>query len=174
MQWNDYECSVNLFGVDLSDPNFLLSVTLGLKKYDIRPDRMIFEIVEEIATLNDQQIMDNIRGLHAMGCKIAIDDFGTKYSNIERFCELDSHYLKIDWSCIRAIREGNNKMLKLIRIIVSIAHDSEPSLEVVIEWIETKEEQLIVEALNVDYSQGYLFSRPVPESELEAVIASLQ
>jgi EAL domain-containing protein (putative c-di-GMP-specific phosphodiesterase class I) len=97
-------------------------------------------------------------GLKAIGCRIALDDFGTGYSSLSYLHRFPIDTLKIDSSFVRAAREKKN--VEIIRSILALGHGL--SLDIIAEGIETKEQRELLESLNCDFGQGYLFARPAP------------
>ncbi len=92
--------------------------------------------------------------------KLAIDDFGTEYSNFERILELEVDIIKIDAKYIRNIHLDRTSY-EIVRAIVYFARNA--GIRTVAEFVHCEEVQAVVMALGIDESQGYLFSEPAPE-----------
>ena len=97
----DIEVSVNLTGDDLSNASFVEYVVSVAERYGIQHNRVVFEILEEIESITADQTKLTIRELKSMGFRIAIDDFGSDYSNFDRMLDLNPDYLKIDMKYVR-------------------------------------------------------------------------
>jgi len=162
----DGHFSINLTEDDLTSTDFTewilekISEYSSFKyKYPVTPDRITFEILEEIESIESSEIRKNIKALKDSGFSIAIDDFWSGYSNFSRMFDFEPDFIKIDMRYIRWI-DKNQRHRSLVRAVVGLAHDN--NIMVVGEGVETEQEQLVLESLWVDYSQGYLFSKPSP------------
>ncbi|PJC56907.1 hypothetical protein CO024_00580 [Candidatus Gracilibacteria bacterium CG_4_9_14_0_2_um_filter_38_7] len=163
---NDGHFSINLTEDDLTSADFTEGILKKISKYSslehkypVTPNRITFEILEEIESIESGNIRKNIKTLKDLGFSIAIDDFGSGYSNFSRMFNLEPDFIKIDMRYVRGI-DKNQRHRSLVRAIVGLAHDND--ISVIGEGIETEQEQLVMESLGVDYSQGFLFSKPTP------------
>ena len=104
-----------------------------------------------------------LQQLKQRGYRLAIDDFGTEYSNFERVLELDIDVLKIDSKYIRDIHHDRISY-EIVRGIAFFARNT--GIKTIAEFVHCAEVQAVVEALGIDESQGYLFSRPRPDFSL--------
>jgi EAL domain-containing protein (putative c-di-GMP-specific phosphodiesterase class I) len=96
----------------------------------------------------------------AMGCRIAIDDFGSGYSNFEYLLKFKPNYLKIDGSLVKNIHTDTNSLL-IVKTINQFAHSL--GMKTVAEFVHCQEVFDILQELNVDEYQGYYFSPPKKE-----------
>ena len=155
----DYSFSINITEDDLSQ-NYLLSfLEEKTKQYNIKPERIILEILEGVSATGKKNHISQLTELKAQGYLLAIDDFGTEYSNFERILELDIDYLKIDAKYIKNI-DNNEKSYEITRAITFFAHNA--NIPCIAEFVHTESVQAVVTALGIDYSQGYYFSEPAP------------
>lgn len=129
-------------------------------RYGIERSQVILEIHEGISSGATRTHQSQMRELKRRGYRLAIDDFGTEYSNFERILELDVDYLKIDARYIRNI-DTDQRSYEITRAIVYFARNA--GIHTVAEFVHSAEVQAVVEALGIDYSQGYLFSEPAEE-----------
>jgi EAL domain-containing protein (putative c-di-GMP-specific phosphodiesterase class I) len=106
-----------------------------------------------------------------MGVSIAIDDFGTGYSALSYLARFPIDTLKIDRSFIHSVTTDTYRA-ELVRAILSIARCL--GQVVVAEGVETLEQAAFLEANGCQLAQGYLFSRPLPETELAALPGSFK
>jgi EAL domain-containing protein (putative c-di-GMP-specific phosphodiesterase class I) len=106
-----------------------------------------------------------INEVKALGCKIAIDDFGSGYSNFEHIIKMNVDYLKIDASLIKNIAIDDNSY-KVTQTIVDFA--KKLNLKTIAEYVENEEIFKITKSMGVDFSQGYYFSPPISSPELES------
>ncbi|HOV15378.1 MAG TPA: EAL domain-containing protein, partial [Spirochaetota bacterium] len=104
------------------------------------------------------KIKDFISFAKFLGCKIAIDDFGSGYSNFSHVLRLNVDYIKIDSSMIKNIDKDENSQI-ITRTIVNFA--KELGLKTISEYVHNEDVFNMVYDLGVDYSQGYYFGEPV-------------
>ena len=130
-----------------------------LSSYAFPPHRIVVEIVEH--PIADQTLLfDTVNYYKSMGCLIAIDDFGAGHSNFERIWSLGPQIVKLDRSMIvRAVQQTNIR--QLFPSIVSLLHQA--GALVLVEGIEDEEQALIAMDSDVDFVQGYHFSKPTTD-----------
>jgi PAS domain S-box-containing protein/diguanylate cyclase (GGDEF)-like protein len=159
MSENDYTFSLNITEDDLSQNYLLAYLAEKTAEYKISPQRIILEILEGVSATGKKNHIKQLNELKANGYLLAIDDFGTEYSNFERILELDIDYLKIDAKYIKNI-DTNKKSYEITRAITFFARNA--NIPCVAEFVHNESVQAVVSALKIDYSQGYLFSEPSP------------
>ena len=159
MQNDKHHYSINLTGDDLRSDGFAQKIISQFTKYRISVDRVSFEILESINIDKYENILINIQALQRAGFGIATDDFGSKDSNYFNMRKFKPNFIKIDMQFVRWI-DTDLFSRAVVRSIVSFAHNLE--MIVIAEGVETPSEQLVVEALWVDFSQWYLFDKPHP------------
>ncbi len=116
-----------------------------------------FEIVESQEISNNIKVTNFIRKVKLLGCKIAIDDFGSGYSNFSQLPKLSVDYLKIDGSLIKDINTNPDSLI-IIKSIVSFAKDL--GIKTVAEFVSSQEIFDKVKFLGIDYAQGYHIGKP--------------
>ena len=109
-----------------------------------------------------------LRQAKSLGIGLSIDDFGTGYSSLGRLRQLPAETLKIDRSFITRL-ESNADNRAIVRTIIALAHNL--GLKVVAEGTETLEEVNELLAMDCEYAQGYLFSRPVDETTAKHLLS---
>jgi len=152
-----FEFSVNVSYEDIEDPNFIAFIKEQLTKYNVA-DRVVFEILEDEGIKDYDILISFINSVKSYGCKVAIDDFGSGYSNFEHLLKMNIDFLKIDASLIKNIATDENSY-KVTKTIIDFAKNL--NLKTIAEFVENKEIFDIVKELGTDYSQGYYFSAPV-------------
>lgn len=157
MTHNDYSFSLNITEDDLSQNYLLGYLSEKSKQYGIAPQRVILEILEGVSASGKKNHIKQLTQLKALGYLLAIDDFGTEYSNFERILELDIDFLKIDAKYIKDI-DTNEKSYEIARAITFFAHNAR--IPCVAEFVHNESVQAVVNTLGIDYSQGYYFSEP--------------
>ena len=152
-----FEFSVNISYEDIENPDFLDFIKDLLKKYNVT-NRVVFEILEDESIKNYNLLISFVDEVKALGCKVAIDDFGSGYSNFEHLLKMNIDYLKIDASLIKNIATNENSY-KITKTIIEFAKNL--NLKTIAEFVENEEIFNIVRNLGADYSQGYFFSAPI-------------
>ena len=104
-----------------------------------------------------------LRALKELGVLLAIDDFGTGYSSLSYLQRFPLDVLKVDRMFVHDL-DGDNGGRAIVSAVISLAHAL--GLEVVAEGVETEQQLEALGELHCDFAQGFLFSQPVPASEL--------
>ncbi|MEJ5285053.1 MAG: EAL domain-containing protein [Brevinematales bacterium] len=152
--------SINISILDIIDPETFEFIEKKLKENLNLTHRVIFEIVESEGIENYIQVKEFIDLVKGMGCKIAIDDFGSGYSNFAHILKLNVDFLKIDASLIKDITFDRNAEL-IVQTIVSFSKWL--GVKTVAEWVHSREVLEKVISLDIDYSQGYYIGQPMPK-----------
>jgi diguanylate cyclase (GGDEF)-like protein len=155
--------SINITEDDLFSNTLKQTLLDKLEEYNIKPQRIILEVLEGVSASGTKENVRQLQELEDIGFKVSIDDFGVEYSNFERLSELDVDFIKIDGKYIKSIHT-NKKSYQIAKAIAKFAHSME--IQVIAEFVENEEIQKIVEELEIDYSQGYYFSKPTRISEV--------
>ncbi|MCD4667498.1 MAG: EAL domain-containing protein [Sulfurimonas sp.] len=156
----NYEFSINITNDDLQMEYLEEYLLRATKKYNINPNRIVLELLEDISTLEKGNILQQLNSLSKRGFKLAIDDFGSESSNFSRLLEFSPNYLKIDGAFIKNILTDKKSQL-ITEGIVHIAHQL--NIKVIAEYIHSQEVQDKIEELGIDYSQGYFHGEPLME-----------
>jgi len=159
-----FDFSVNVSYDDIEDKKFLDFIKKKLEKYNVAK-RVVWEILEDEGVKSYDVLFDFIKEVKALGCKVAIDDFGSGYSNFEHLLKMDVDYLKIDASLIKNVATDENSY-KVVKTIIEFANSL--NLKTIAEYVENEEIFNITKELGSDYSQGYYFSPPISETLYES------
>ncbi len=151
------DLSINITVEDINNPVFIRHASQVCRAVRDCPNTLIFEILESDELGKVRYCKDFIDMLHQYGCKVAIDDFGSGYSNFVNLINLDVDIVKIDGSLIRQSVD-NPKALAIVETIHNLCARS--GLKTVAEFVESQSLFDVVRGLNMDYSQGYLFGQP--------------
>ena len=135
----------------------------ALAKTRVRGDHVI-EITERVALLDIAETLDVVERLNRLGVGFALDDFGTGYSSLSYLQRFPIDILKVDKSYVDEL--DGDQGTEIVAAVINLAHALD--LSVVAEGVETEHQLELLRHLGCDYAQGYLFSRPVPASELGA------
>lgn len=135
-----------------------------LKKYDLMPSDIVFEITERTSIQDADTFRHTINHYKKQQYQIAIDDFGTAYAGIGRICVLEPHFLKIDMSIIRDI---DKDVMKRSMVESFVVFCQNVNINLIAEGIETKEELETLIKMKIGYGQGYYLKRP--DSQLTSI-----
>ncbi len=154
------EINISAAQFDFENPaKFVLEF---MEQYNIDPTQINLEITETAEGENQDMMVRNMEKLIANGVTFSLDDFGTGRSNIDYFVNMPVKIIKFDYTFTRGFF-ANEKIKPVLSGMVDIIHDM--NLKVVVEGIETKNQLEVMEAMGVDFIQGYYFSKPIPESD---------
>jgi diguanylate cyclase (GGDEF)-like protein/PAS domain S-box-containing protein len=155
--------AVNLSRAQLKAPGLVAEVRQVLAASALPAPCLQLEVTESLAA-QDEGVQATLRELKALGVRLALDDFGTGYSSLACLHLLPVDTVKIDRSFVSRI-EGSEHHRTLIEATIRVARSL--AMETVAEGIETASQSLQLYALECDKGQGYLFSPPLPETEVE-------
>lgn len=152
-------CSLNLSAATLEDEGLGDYVLDLIQHHGVPPERLCFEITETEAVRNLARAVRFIERLRAVGCQVALDDFGAGMSSFGYLKNLPVDVIKIDGSFIRDL-ETDPMSRSIVDAITEIGHQR--GLDVVAEWVDSERTIAILRGLGVDYGQGYALHRPEP------------
>ena len=167
------ECiSINLSVLQCLQPDFVKRVMAITKKYEVDSKYINFEITESAAASDYDVLSDVLRELRKCGFLFSLDDYGIGYSNVRSIFSLDFDVIKIDKSILWEVHMENEKGPNNGQIILenSVRMLREMQLKILVEGVETAEQLELLEQLEVDYLQGFYFSRPVSKNELLGIL----
>jgi diguanylate cyclase (GGDEF)-like protein len=151
--------NINLSIEDVINVDLIKYIEDELKDKNIA-HLITFELLENESIKDYIKVISFIDKMTAMGCRIAIDDFGSGYSNFEYLLKFKPNYLKIDGSLVKNIHTDKNSLL-IVKTINQFAHSL--GMKTVAEFVHCQEVFDILQELNVDEYQGYYFSPPKKE-----------
>lgn len=155
-QHNDLDFSVNITNHDLQDADFSNYIESLLKQHNIKPSRLILEILENNSLDAIPSSRVNIAQLTELGCSIALDDFGAQCQNFANILDLPLNSIKIDGYFIRNLKDNVSR--RMVDSMVYFANNV--GIDLVAEFVCDKEIYDIVNDLGIKYSQGYYISEP--------------
>lgn len=151
---------VNLSVVQCMQEELAENLLAVMQKYNIPYGSINLEITETAANSSPIMLIRNMNKLYSKGITFSLDDFGTGYSNMNAIMELPLDIIKFDKSMISSADHSSKG--KII-FLSSVAMVKQMNMKIVAEGIETEEQKELMEQSGVEYLQGYLFSKPVPE-----------
>jgi EAL domain-containing protein (putative c-di-GMP-specific phosphodiesterase class I) len=146
--------SVNLSPFEMRQPSFVARVAETIESADIPAGDIQFEVTESGALDNVDIARNILGGLRELGCRVAVDDFGTGQSSLAHLKRLPLDSVKLDREFLRDSTVPSD--LALLGSIIDLVHSLQ--LDVVAEGIETETELLLLRALGCDGMQGFWFS----------------
>ncbi len=158
----DERLSINISAYDISSEAFRKWFYKKLEKYE-KSDRLVIEFVET-ENYQDEMLFEFIEKVRSYGCKISADDFGSGYATYTSIISLAPAYIKIDGTIVKDVANCKNNLI-ILRSICFMAELI--GAKTVAEFVENEEIQTVLETYGVDYSQGYLFSKPRPLCEIK-------
>lgn len=153
-----WKVSVNLGVEDLLDNELPEKLAEMVSSHDLPPGSLTIELTESSTTANELMMLGTLARLRLKGIDLAIDDFGTSYSGLDRLSTIPFTSLKIDMRFITDMMTNKNA-----RMIVesSIALAKRLKMKTVAEGIETEAQLALLKDMRCDFGQGYLFAPPM-------------
>ena len=158
--------AVNLAPRQLQDAGVVDRVRAQLEQTGMPPSRLTLEITESALNLDPATAQERLEGLKGLGVRLAMDDFGTGYSSLSHLQRFPIDVLKIDRSFVSTITEPVGA--SLIEAVLNLC--AALGIESVAEGVETEEQRLALIELGCTRAQGWLFSPPMPEVEVESFL----
>jgi len=159
--------SVNLSGKHFSHPGLLEHITSVLDESGLDPASLKLEITESAVMDSAETAIAMLKRIKATGVKLSIDDFGTGYSSLSYLHRFPIDTLKVDRSFVSTMEQGSENA-EIVRTVIALAKALR--LDVIAEGIESIHQLQQLRMLGCEFGQGYLFSRPLPVSEIDRLI----
>jgi diguanylate cyclase (GGDEF)-like protein len=166
-----YTCAINLSGGTLCDERLVSYIQTQLQIFGIAPSMICFEITETIAIANLNSAVSLIRELRQMGCRFALDDFGSGMSSFGYLKNLPVDFIKIDGSFVRNMLNDrtDRAMVKAINNI-----GQEMGIRTIAEFVEDDQTREALRKIKVDFAQGFGIGKPRPlVSDADTSIATI-
>lgn len=149
--------AINLSANAFETENLSSYVEAKLEQYGVAPDKIMFEITENLAVRHLSHVEKQITALRDLGCQVALDDFGKGYSSLGYLQQLSVDYIKIDGSFIRNLVK-NSVDQKMVRLIAEIGREA--GMKTIAEYVQNGPTFSLLAELGVDYAQGYYIGKP--------------
>jgi EAL domain-containing protein (putative c-di-GMP-specific phosphodiesterase class I) len=163
----DQIVSVNVSSRQFADPGFVETVANTLQETGLAPACLYLEITETVILENAEASALMMNRLKQLGVRLALDDFGTGYSALSYLHRFPIDSLKVDRSFISDL-VGSSTRAAIVGAIVTLAHNLR--LDVVAEGIETEAQRDVLRALECEFGQGFLYSRPLPPEAAQGLL----
>jgi diguanylate cyclase (GGDEF)-like protein len=154
--------AVNVSARQLATKSFTKVVESALQETGMSAHCLDLEITESAFINDTSTLTKELHQLHELGVTISIDDFGKEYSSLNYLKKIPFDLIKIDREFIMDL-DKDQRDQHIVKVIIDIGHTLDK--KIVAEGIESIEQRNILRALNCDYGQGYLFSRPLTDIE---------
>ncbi len=163
--------AVNVSARQFAQHDFVEQVRLLVQRHAIDPALLKLEITESLLLKNTDEVIAVMRALHALGVGFSLDDFGTGYSCLQYLKRLPISQIKIDRSFVTDLSTDHSDQA-IVRTIVALAQNL--NLDVIAEGVETDQQRAMLLAMGCTHYQGFLFARPMPIEEFEALLRRMR
>ncbi|AFY39702.1 diguanylate cyclase/phosphodiesterase with PAS/PAC sensor(s) [[Leptolyngbya] sp. PCC 7376] len=158
--------SLNLSSESLNDPQLISFLEQQFALHQIPPEIICFEITETMAIANLHRASQIIRSIKNLGCRFALDDFGSGMSSFGYLQTLPVDFLKIDGQFIRELCQNSMNAI-IVEALQQVA--KAVKIKTIAEFVEDEETLQKLRELDVDYAQGYGIHRPSPLRHMEII-----
>ncbi|WP_226929651.1 putative bifunctional diguanylate cyclase/phosphodiesterase [Janthinobacterium aquaticum] len=158
-----FTLSFNISAVDLDNSLFADALSSALTRYRVAPALLEVEFTESAMAGDPQAVYQQLQRIRSLGLQIAIDDFGSGYSNLAYLKQIPATTLKIDQSFIRPLVSGSSDAT-IIAAIIKLGHQF--GHRIVAEGVETQEVYELLRDWGCDEVQGYWIARPMAAREV--------
>jgi EAL domain-containing protein (putative c-di-GMP-specific phosphodiesterase class I) len=163
----DLVLAVNVSAKQFRQADFVAQVQAAVQHHAINPILLKLELTEGMLLENIEDTIATMNALKEIGVQFSLDDFGTGYSSLQYLKRLPLDQLKIDQSFVRDIAiDSSDKAI--VRTIIAMAQSLD--MDVIAEGVETEEQRQFLLDEGCTHYQGYLFSKPVPIEQFEALL----
>ena len=163
--------AVNLSPAQFKSKALALVVTTALADSGLAPDRLELEITESVLLQDNDTVRGILHQMRALGVRISMDDFGTGYSSLSYLRSFPFDKIKIDQSFVRDMGQHDDS-IAIVRAVAGLGRNL--GMSTTAEGVETNEQLGRLREEGCTEVQGYLFSRPLPASEVPRLLAQIQ
>ncbi|MGH6788790.1 MAG: putative bifunctional diguanylate cyclase/phosphodiesterase, partial [Pseudolabrys sp.] len=167
-RWPGLYVAVNLSPVQMRASAIVDLVRATLYETGVSPSRLVLEITEGVLIDKPDDMLRRIEELHALGVRIALDDFGSGYSSLGYLQRFPFDKLKIDRSFVAPLGRAANASV-IVQAIVALGRALD--VTVVVEGVETEEQRVLLRLAGCDEMQGFLFAKPAAADEITRMLA---
>jgi diguanylate cyclase (GGDEF)-like protein/PAS domain S-box-containing protein len=155
--------TINLSGASVNDDQFLDFLRQQFDEFQVPPQSICFEITERVAIANLEKAAQLIREIKQIGCRFALDDFGSGVSSFSYLRHLPIDYLKIDGNFVKSLL-SDPVNCAIVESVNHIGHLM--GIQTIAEFVETSDVREQLKVMGIDYVQGFAVHRPVPLLDL--------
>ena len=154
--------STNLSGFAFEDDELAAYLRNLLREHGVAGDRLVLEITEQLAVRFAASTDKQVAMIRGLGCKLAIDDFGSGYSSFSYLKRLPVDYLKIDGAFIKGLTRDRVDQA-MVRMVGEVARAA--GIETVAEYVNSAATLELLAKFGIDYAQGYFIGKPTAAPE---------
>jgi diguanylate cyclase (GGDEF)-like protein len=163
--WPDHlTVAVNLSPADFATSAIVDTVADALEESGLEPHRLELEITETLLLGNNEQTLDDLKELKAMGIAIVMDDFGTGYSSLSYLWKFPFDKIKIDRSFMENFKKAGGDVKTVVKAVIALAR--EMRMRVTIEGVENASQVDFLYETDADQVQGFYFGKPAPAARI--------
>jgi EAL domain-containing protein (putative c-di-GMP-specific phosphodiesterase class I) len=151
--------AMNLSALSVTDPDMLGQIEHALERYGVDPGRLVVEVTETASISDMPRAAGFCAGVQALGCAVALDDFGAGFGSFHYLKHLPFSYLKIDGDFIRGLPGSAHDQL-VVKALVGLVR--EMGQQTIAEFVGDRETLELLREYGVDYAQGFEIGRPAP------------
>lgn len=159
-----YPVAINFSRLTITDPAFFEQLTSIRQKYQVPFDLLEIEITESMDSMGMEELKLIVQRIRRLGFKVALDDFGAKYTNLSLLAQVEMDVIKLDKSLVDHL-EDSDKNRRLVESVVDYCRYL--SVRLVAEGVENEGQRELLRQMHCDFIQGYLMAKPMPVSEFE-------
>jgi diguanylate cyclase (GGDEF)-like protein len=154
--------TVNVSASEIADGDLLRTVSDALATTGLSPERLELDVTEALLTADDSHAIATLHDIRALGVRIALDNFGAGTSSLAALCRFPFDAVRIDGSLVRGM-QADPACYAMVKSVVALAVSLD--LRVTAEGVETASQLAVLQSIGCRQAQGFLFGRPVAESE---------
>lgn len=166
---HDVRVAVNLSALSITDAQTLPYIEGALARHDVAPHRLVIEVTETAAISDMARAKAFCEAVAALGCAVALDDFGVGFASFYYVKHLPFRYLKIDGDFIRDLAHSARDRM-MVQALVLLARGM--GMATIAEFVGDAATLALLRELGVDYAQGFEVGRPQPEIRCERLAAT--
>jgi EAL domain-containing protein (putative c-di-GMP-specific phosphodiesterase class I) len=159
--------AVNVSAKQFHQADFAAQVQATVQRHAVNPVLLKLELTESMLLDNVEDVIETMNALKEFGVQFSLDDFGTGYSSLQYLNRLPLDQIKIDSSFVRDIASDSSDR-EIVGTIIAMAQNL--FLDVIAEGVETEMQRQFLLGNGCSHFQGYLFGRPLPIEEFEAIL----
>jgi diguanylate cyclase (GGDEF)-like protein len=159
--------STNVSGFAFEDEGLAAYLRDLLQAHGVAGNRLVLEITEQLAVRFAASTDKQIAMIRGLGCRLAIDDFGSGYSSFSYLKRLPVDYLKIDGAFVKGLARDRVDQA-MVRMVGEVARAA--GIETVAEYVTSAAILELLTKYGIDYAQGYFIGKPMPASELSRAV----
>jgi diguanylate cyclase (GGDEF)-like protein len=157
--------AINLSAAQFQDDNLITLTASLLKKHNVNPSLIEFEITENISINNIEESLLIMQAIKSLGISLSVDDFGTGYSSLSYLKRFPIDVIKIDKSFVMEMHQDSDD-LSIVKTIINMAQSL--GFKTVAEGVENLEHVSLLKELGCNIAQGYFFAKPLRLPDFQA------